>query len=172
MERLLHILIFLPDELDKRPNDFHVRRRSCDDAESSASWKHLDGPEILAEFSTATGAKIVKHRWMEKFGEWFCEYPARDWKPGGKVVWEVDVLVPGDYNVSLTYAGEGRLVWGVEVVGGEHIQNQQNASHNYQKFPIGWLNFPAAGKYKVVVSCLEGDTESASLKSIQFERVN
>ncbi|TWT87059.1 Alpha-L-fucosidase [Neorhodopirellula pilleata] len=129
------------------------------------------GTEILAEFSTAMGAKIVKHRWMEKFGEWVCEYPACQWTPDGKVVWEVDVMEPGDYDVSLTYAGEGRLVWSVDVVGGEHIQNQQNASHNYQEFPIGWINFSEPGKYKVAVSCLEGNTQSAQLRSIRLAPV-
>jgi len=127
--------------------------------------------EILAEFSTPSDAKIVKHRWMEKFGEWICVYPAQGWTRDAKVVWEVEVLEPGDYKVSLTYAGEGRLVWGVDVVGGEHIQNQQNASHNYQEFPIGWLNFPQPGKFKVAVSCLEGNLESASLKSIRFQPI-
>ncbi|TWU46098.1 Alpha-L-fucosidase [Rubripirellula tenax] len=126
------------------------------------------GTEILAEFANVEGAKIVKHRWMEKFGEWICVYPATKWKSGDKAVWEVDVLTPGDYDVRLTYTGEGRLVWGVDVVGGEHIQNQQNASHNYQEFPIGWLNFPAPGKYKVAVSCLEGNIETAMLKSIRL----
>ena len=42
------------------------------------------------------------------------------------------------------------------------------ASHNYQRFPIGWRNFPKAGRYKVNVRCLEGNVESASLKSIRF----
>lgn len=124
--------------------------------------------EILAEFATVKGAKLVKDRWMEKFGEWVSEYPATKWKTGGKAIWEVDVLVPGDYEVALTYTGDGRLVWGVDVVGGEHIQNQQNASHNYQEFPIGWLSFPTAGKHKVSVSCLDGNIETAELKSISL----
>jgi alpha-L-fucosidase len=83
----------------------------------------------------------------------------------------VDVLVPGDYHVDLTYAGEGRLVWGVRGEGGETIRNQQNASHNYQRFPIGWLNFRKPGRYRVSVSCLEGDTKGASLKAIRFALV-
>ncbi|MDF7799545.1 alpha-L-fucosidase [Pontiellaceae bacterium B1224] len=127
-----------------------------------------EGTEIFADFAEVDGAEIVKDRWMEKFGEWICVYPATTWQPGGKAVWEVDVLVPGDYDVSLTYTGEGRLVWGVDVIGGEHIQNQQNASHNYQEFPMGWLNFPTPGKYKVAVSCLEGNIETAELKSIRL----
>jgi alpha-L-fucosidase len=83
----------------------------------------------------------------------------------------VDVLEPGEYNVDLTYAGEGRLVWGVEIEGGERIRNQQNASHNYQRFPIGWLHFPRRGRYVVRVSCLEGGLAKASLKAIHFARV-
>jgi len=127
--------------------------------------------EILAEFARVERARIKKDRWMEKFGEWVCVYPAANWQPGGKAVWEVDVLLPGDYQVGLTYTGEGRLVWGVDVVGGEHIQNQQNASHNYQTFPIGWINFPAPGKYKLSVSCLEGNIGTAELKSIHLTPV-
>jgi alpha-L-fucosidase len=57
------------------------------------------------------------------------------------------------------------------VEGGEMIQNQQNASPNYQSFPIGWLNFPKAGKYKLNVGCLEGNAKTASLKSISLSLV-
>jgi len=100
---------------------------------------------------------------MEKFGEWKGIYHAHEWVENGKAVFEVDVQAPGDFNVSLEYAGEGRLVWGVTVEGGESICNEQNSSHNYQEFPIGWISFPKAGKYKVAVSCLEGNLKSASL---------
>jgi len=130
------------------------------------------GTQILAEFSKPQGAKIVKDRWMEKFGEWVCEYPVRQWTPKGKTVWEIDVMKAGDYDVSLTYAGEGRLVWGVDVEGGESIQNQQNSSHNYQEFPMGWMNFPTPGRYKVAVSCLEGEIKSAKLKAIRLNPIN
>jgi alpha-L-fucosidase len=126
------------------------------------------GTEILAEFAEVDGAELSKKRWMEKFGEWKSVIHSHSWQPGGKAVWEVEVLEPGDYNIELTYAGQGRLVWGVDVVGGQHIQNQQNSSHNYQKFPIGWINFPKAGKYNVSVSCLEGSLSEASLKAIRL----
>ncbi len=126
------------------------------------------GTEILAEFATVEGAELDRKRWMEKFGEWKSVHHVHDWTPGGKAIFEIDVLEPGDYNVSLTYAGEGRLVWGVDIEGGEHIQNQQNSSHNYQEFPIGWINFPEPGKYKVAVSCLSGDCPNSSLKAIRF----
>ena len=166
------ILELPPRAPEKLVSVIEVKLKSTPQVDTTFGLDPNTSTEILAEFSSATGAKIVKDRWMEKFGEWICEYPAREWQPGGKVEWEVDVMEPGDYNASLTYAGEGRLVWGVDVIGGEHIQNEQNASHNYQSFPIGWVNFPAAGKYKVAVSCLEGDIESAKLKSIQLELVD
>lgn len=127
--------------------------------------------EILSEFATVKGAKQSMKRWMEKFGEWKSVSHVHDWETGGKAVWEVEVLEAGDYNVDLTYAGKGRLVWGVDIVGGEHIQNEQNSSHNYQEFPIGWIHFKKPGKYKVEVSCVEGDLDSASLKSISFTPV-
>ena len=126
---------------------------------------------IQAEFATVTGAKQAGKRWMEKFGEWKHVVQVTDWRQGGAATWEVDVLEPGDYQVDLTYAGEGRLVWAVTVVGGESIRNQQNSSHNYQRFPIGWLRFPKRGRYKVSVSCLEGDTKTASLKAIRFSPI-
>ena len=81
------------------------------------------------------------------------------------------MLQPGYYNVDLTYSGNGRIVWGVDVEGGQHIQNQQNSSHNYQRFPIGWTNFPKSGIYRVSVSCLEGDLAEASLKAIHLTPV-
>ena len=128
--------------------------------------------EVLAEFATVENAEQSEKRWMEKFGEWKGITHAHSWKEGGRASWEVDVLEPGDYNVDLTYAGQGRLVWGVSIEGGKQIQNQQNSSHNYQSFPIGWLNFPKPGRYTISVSCLDGDVESASLKAIQFERIH
>ncbi len=82
------------------------------------------------------------------------------------------MLKPGYYNVDLTYSGQGRIVWGVDVEGGHHIQNQQNSSHNYQRFPIGWIRFPEPRKYRVSVSCLEGDLAEASLKSIHLTCVD
>ncbi|HML74347.1 MAG TPA: alpha-L-fucosidase [Anaerohalosphaeraceae bacterium] len=127
--------------------------------------------EIFVDFAAVQGAKVEKKGWMEKFGEWKHILQVMDWQPGGKVTWEVDVLEPGDYQIDLTYAGRGRLVWQVAVEGGEVIRNQQNSSHNYQRFPIGWLNFPQRGRYKVSVSCSEGDVSGASLKAIHFKPV-
>ena len=127
---------------------------------------------ILAQFADVTGAKQEKKSWMEKFGEWKHVVRVWKWEKGGKASWQVDVLKPGYYNVDLTYNGKDRIVWGVDIEGGEHIQNQQNSSHNYQRFPIGWINFPKPGRYKVSVSCIEGDLAEASLKALHFTFVD
>jgi alpha-L-fucosidase len=108
---------------------------------------------------------------MEKFGEWKSVHHVHNWTSRGQAIWRVAVLAPGDHHVSLTYSGEGRLVWGVDVEGGEHIQNEQSSSHNYQEFPVGWINFPEPGEYRVAVSCLEGTCETSSLKAIRFTPV-
>ena len=71
--------------------------------------------EILAEFSEVKGIEKSEKRWMEKFGAWKGIIHAHGFNAGGKATWEVDVLVPGEYNVDLTYAGEDRLVWGVAI---------------------------------------------------------
>jgi alpha-L-fucosidase len=124
---------------------------------------------VLAEFAEVEKVKKTRKRWMEKFGEWKAVVHAHGFEKGGNASWEIDVHQPGEYNVSLTYAGTGRLVWRVEIEGGEKIQNQQNSSHNYQTFPIGWVNFPKAGRYTVSAKCIDGDIPSASLKAIHFE---
>ena len=127
--------------------------------------------EVLAEFAEVDLAAKDQKRWMEKFGEWKKVVEVHDFKDGGTATWELDVHKAGDYNVSLTYAGTGRLVWRVSIEGGQQIQNQQNSSHNYQTFPIGWINFPQPGRYVVKAECLEGEKESASLTAIKFEPV-
>ena len=101
-----------------------------------------------------------------------CCEKQHGWTPRGKAVWEIDVLQPGDYHVELSYSREGSLVWGVDAEGGQQIQNQQNSSHNYQRFPMGWIHFAAPGCYKVGVSYLEGKAATASLKSNRFSAVS
>ena len=127
--------------------------------------------ELAVEFAEGNGVKKSEKRWMEKFGEWKRIVHGHEFRADAGLTWEVDVLVPGEYQVSLNYAGEGRLVWQVGVEGGESIQNQQNSSHNYQTFPIGWLNFPKRGRYQVSVQCLGGNIEQASLHALLFDVV-
>ncbi len=108
---------------------------------------------------------------MEKFGEWVCVYPVAKWEKNGVATWEVEVLTPGEHLVSLNYAGEGRLAWSIEIEGGEKIQNQQNASHIYKEYPFGWLLFPEKGKYTINVRCIEGEIETAKLKSLSIKPI-
>ncbi len=124
--------------------------------------------ELPVEFATVDQMKLSEKRWMEKFGEWKRIVHAHEFADGGAVTWDVDVLEPGEYQVFLNYAGEGRIVWEVAVDGGEKIQNQQNSSHNYQSFPIGWLHFPAKGRHQITVRCLEGKQEKASLHTLEL----
>lgn len=130
-------------------------------------------PELPVEISTAFatvsgGAEKSDKRWMEKYGEWKRIVEGSKFGTEGKASWEINVLEPGDYNVDLNYAGEGRLVWAVEIENGQKIRNQQNASHVYHSYPIGWVNFEKPGRYVVSVSLVEGDIEKASLRSIRF----
>ena len=127
--------------------------------------------EISAAFATANGVNKEDKRWMEKFGEWKRVAQFDNWNAAGKATWTIEVAEAGEYNIDLKYRGEGRVVWGVSVQGGEKIQNQQNSSHNYQSFPIGWINFPKPGQYKIDVTCIEGNFEASSLTSINFTPV-
>lgn len=148
-----------------------VRLDGSPEADPTFALNPEMGIDLLAKFAEVEGAEKDEIRWMEKFGEWIKVVRAHAWQPGGTASWELEVLKPGDYDASLTYTGNGRLVWGVGIEGGEHIQNEQNASHNYQEFPIGWLNFPEAGRYTISVSCLEGNLDKASLKSLHLRPV-
>jgi alpha-L-fucosidase len=125
-----------------------------------------------AEFANAKRATLKKKRWMEKFGEWKHVKHLSAWQQGGAAIWTVEVAEPGAYQVGLTYSGEGRLVWQVAVEGGERIQNELSASSIYHEQPIGWLRFPAPGRYEVAVSCLAGATDAASLTGVSFEKVH
>lgn len=124
--------------------------------------------ELSAAFASGDGAMVKEKRWMEKFGEWKHISQAQDFTEGGKVIWEVDVLEPGYYQVDLNYAGDSRLVWRVTNSEGDLVQNEQNASHVYHYYEIGLLKFEKAGKHTVSVEVKEGDIKSASLKEIRF----
>ena len=162
----------LPQAPDNLVSVLEVKLKGTPKADSTWAIDPEIETEILSEAAAVENATLENQRWMEKFGEWKHVSRVHKWMPEGKATWTVNVLAPGDYIVDLTYSGEGRLVWGVTIENGEHIQNQQNSSHNYQRFPIGWINFPGPGTYKISVSCLEGDLSKASLKSIHFTPVH
>jgi len=129
--------------------------------------------DISSEFATTQGGlEKSTYRWMEKFGEWKSVVRLHKFSNiTSKAVWEVLVAKPGYYSVGLTYAGIGRLRWSITLeANSESIQNEQNSSHIYGTFPIGWLFFPYRGKFSVSVHCTStGDPlESVSLASIYF----
>ncbi len=144
---------------------------------------------LIAEFADATDANKASIRWMEKFGEWKHMTQVSDWKPGAQVTWTVDVAEPGDYQVELTYKGDGgqskefdwrtgvnysdagRLVWRVETDEGAKLQNQQNSANVYHTYPFGMLTFAKAGKHTIKVSLIAGDRIKASLASLRFTPV-
>ncbi|MGZ0655738.1 alpha-L-fucosidase [Coraliomargarita sp. W4R72] len=142
-------------------------------AEVDPTWALDPGltTTIQADFAQVAGNEIERKRWMEKFGEWKHVMQVTDWTADSVVTWEVDVQEPGEYQVDLTYSGEGRLVWEVEVVGEAKIRNQQGASHIYQRHPMGWVDFPQVGRYQVNVRLLDGDPKTSSLSAIHFTPV-
>jgi alpha-L-fucosidase len=116
---------------------------------------------------------IVNYKdWMEKFGEWKHAHNVNDWKPNSTVTFEFNVKETGTYHVDLTYSGQGRLVWGVTTDEGYTIRNQQNSSHIYTKYPIGWVKFDKSGKHTITVKLIEGDFNNASLTSISLTPVD
>jgi alpha-L-fucosidase len=121
-----------------------------------------------AYFATVENCILKKKQWMEKFGEWKTIMQVEKWTKDSKATWTFDVLHPGDYQVELQYAGEGRLAWKIETSDGESIQNQQNSSTMYSTQPFGWVSFKTAGKKKVTVSLLEGKFEKESLQGIKL----
>jgi alpha-L-fucosidase len=123
---------------------------------------------ISAVFGAATGCDASCRRWMEKYGEWKTMEQVTNWGDDATVTWEVDVLEPGEYRVDLTYAGRERMEWRVETDRGDAVQNNQNASHIYTRFPIGWITLGKPGKHTLTVRLLSGDRGSASLSCIHL----
>lgn len=123
---------------------------------------------ISVAFAQAEHCQIKNIRWMEKFGEWKHIVQAQDWKPESKVIWEVDIMKAGYYQVDLNYSGNGRLVWSIENEENDLVQNQQNSSSVYNYFEMGLMKFESAGRHTISVSMVDGDREKVSLKEIKF----
>lgn len=128
--------------------------------------------EITAHFAALKNCSIQQKRWMEKFGEWKLVHNIHEWNEDSKATWEINVIEAGVYLVELKYAGTNRLVWSVESDEGRRIQNQQNASHIFTSYPIGWMRFDTPGKHTVSVRLIEGDPASSELASIKFTPID
>jgi len=121
---------------------------------------------LLAEFADVTQAEKKELRWMEKFGEWKHMTQVGAWEEDGRAVWNVDVADSGDYEIELTYRGEGRIVWRIETDEGTRLQNQQNSASVYHTYPFGRLVFSKPGKHTITVSLIDGDRDLASLSAL------
>ena len=142
------------------------------DVDQTHALDPLMSSEITAHFAATLNCRTQRKRWMEKFGEWKLVYNIHQWEPGSKATWEINVIEPGAYEVELTYAGSGRLVWSVESDEGEKVQNQQNSSHIFNSYPIGWMNFETPGLHTVSVSLVEGDPSLSELAAIKFTPID
>jgi len=127
--------------------------------------------ELSTHFAEAINCNKQKKKWMEKFGEWKHIMQVDQWEKDGLVSWEIDVFEPGYYKIELKYAGTQRCVWRVSSGEDEFIQNQQNASHVYHIYDMGWLKIKKAGKHQISVSLVEGDFEKTSLESLKIYKV-
>ncbi|WP_408987876.1 alpha-L-fucosidase [Sphingobacterium spiritivorum] len=123
-----------------------------------------------ALFAEVRGAEKTDEHWMEKFGEWKHVDRIKGWSADSKVIWKVNVIKPGYYQVYLNYTGEGRYVWKTENTE-QIVQNQQNSSNVYQWYPFGWIHFSKPGDYEITVSLIEGNAGKASLTGIKLEPV-
>ncbi len=128
--------------------------------------------ELTTHFADAIHCKTEEKRWMEKFGEWKVQQVIHGWKEGSKATWEIRVFQPGVYFVELSYAGSGRLAWSVASDEGGFVQNQQNSSHIYSTYPMGWMQFEKPGIHKVSVSLVEGDPDTSELSGIRFTPIS
>lgn len=166
------VLFNLPaDAPDPLVSVINVDLRSAPKADPTFALDPTMMTTIEAEFCTVEGATLKQKRWMEKFGEWKHLNQVSAWKEGASATWQVEVLEEGDYQVGLSYSGQGRLVWEIAVTDGETIRNQQAASQIYQHHPMGWLNFPVPRRYTINVRLLEGDGDTSSLSAIHFSPV-
>jgi len=128
--------------------------------------------ELPVEFASVSGAEKKRLSWMEKFGEWKFATQAGNWTTNGAAAWTVDVLEPGFYKTSLTYKGEGRVVWSIETDEGVRLQNQQGSGPVYHTWPFGLLEFKTSGRHKVTVSLVDGNREKASLETLRLTALN
>lgn len=128
--------------------------------------------ELAAVFAEVDGARQKRIGWMEKFGEWKHVTQVDQWSDSGTTFWDVNFAEAGDYYVELSYRGEGRVVWAVDVNGEERIRNQQAASSVYHTYRMGLVRFSEAGKQRLSVRLIDGDREDSSLLSLRLVPVN
>ena len=127
------------------------------------------GLTLSALMGEAENCTIKKMAWMDsKFGDWRYAYGVEDWTPEARVKWEFVVKDPGYYQVALKYKGKDRKVWRATTDEGHLVQNQQNASGVYTRYPIGWVRFDRPGRHSLQVELLNGSKEKTSLIELEI----
>ena len=148
-----------------------VIRLECADTPKAVSGFGLEPASSLnldAAFATGKDVTLKNLSWMEKFGEWKHQMAAFDWKPTGTATWTVDVMTPSTWRLDLTYAAAGRTVWKIVTDEGVTIQNQQNGSKIFHRYPMGEVVFTKAGSHTLTVSLVEGDPKDAKLATLHL----
>ncbi|MEP3838628.1 MAG: alpha-L-fucosidase [Algibacter sp.] len=128
--------------------------------------------ELITEFGTVSNATQENKRWMEKFGEWKHANQVGNWEENGQITWTIDVKEAGYYYLDLAYKGTNRLVWKTTTGEGIMVQNQQAATEKYVFYNMGILEFKTPGKHTLTTTLVEGDRDTASLKSIALRPIN
>ncbi|NDP21059.1 MAG: alpha-L-fucosidase [Paludibacter sp.] len=129
------------------------------------------GIYIPAKFAVNYGNEKADKQWMEKFGEWKTLNQITKWSSDAKATWDFETFRSGYYKIDISYTGVGKIVWKVRTDEGEEIQNQQNSSHIYSSFPIGWIKINKPGKHNITVTLEDGNRESASVNGIKITPV-
>ncbi|MFC5051857.1 alpha-L-fucosidase [Rubritalea spongiae] len=141
---------------------------------------------LLAEMATAEGCEEKGYRWMEKFGEWKHDHFIQGWKSkDAKATWDINVLEPGQYHLSLEYSCENDaansewiLSCGDESITFITYESGADSTKSFQPGParqrnfkvnLGVLEIPKAGlnQLKVVPRKLIG--EGIGIKGITLK---
>lgn len=127
---------------------------------------------IAADQAASLHEVSLNHEsWMEKYGEWKFVNRLHPWQPGSRAEWAIEVLEPGDYQITLDYKGNGRTAWTVNTSEGAEVHNQQNGTAVYQSYPLGIVHFDQPGRHTLSVSFVSGDTKATSLRSVTLTPV-
>lgn len=126
---------------------------------------------LHVEHSDVSKVEKKEIKWMEKFGEWKHVNQAGNWESEGVVSWKINIKNPGLYHLGLSFKGDGRLVWRVQTEDGGFVQNQHEATTKYALYDLGMIEIKNPGINTISVSLVEGDSKSASLKSIELTSI-
>ena len=137
-------------------------------------------PDLVNVFEPASGitngqATMIKHSWMQEFGNWKHEQRIENLsQPRDAVEWPVRFPAPGAYRVTLTYsrAGKDGRRGEIDLAGQKLLFEAQNTgSEPRHEFThgLGVIQISQAGKQIIRVAPAEAGDELFSLKSVTLE---